>query len=65
MTLIGRCAPVARADVEAGYLAVHPSASAYLAMRDFGFWRFEVEAVRYVGGFGRMGWIDAAGWASG
>ncbi len=65
VTLVGVCAPAARAEVEAAYLAAHPSAGAYLALRDFGFWRLVVESVRYVGGFGKMGWIDAASWGSG
>jgi putative heme iron utilization protein len=62
VTLLGRCRPVARAEVEAGYLAVHPDAAGYLALRDFAFWRLDVETVRWVGGFGRMGWIAGADW---
>jgi len=64
VTLLGRCAAAAREEVEAGYLAAHPEAAAYLAMRDFGFWRLEIESARYVGGFGRMGWITAEEWAA-
>jgi hypothetical protein len=63
VTLMGRCTPAVRAEVEADYLAAHPSASAYLALGDFGFWRLAVESVRYVGGFGKMGWIDGAVWS--
>ncbi len=55
-TLVGRCALAPRAEVEAAYLAVHPEAASYLEMKDFAFWRLQVEAVRTIGGFGVMGW---------
>lgn len=64
VTIVGRCAEVARDEVADAYLARHPSAAQYLALKDFGFWRLEVENVRYVGGFGKMGWIDGAGWSA-
>src|SRR5262249_46834054 len=64
VTIVGRCAEVARDEVAADYLTRHPSAAQYLALKDFGFWRLEVENVRYVGGFGKMGWIDGAGWSA-
>jgi len=62
VTLVGRCAEIPRDDVAAEYLLRHPRAAQYLTMVDFGFWRLAVENVRYVGGFGKMGWIDGAGW---
>ena len=55
-TFVGRCVEAARDDVAAAYLAAHPEAASYLEMKDFGFWRLEVEAVRFIGGFGVMGW---------
>jgi putative heme iron utilization protein len=62
-TLIGRCRPVDEAEVAAAraiYLAAHPEAAAYVDFRDFALWRLEPEALRYVGGFGRMSWVDPA-----
>lgn len=44
------------------YLAAHPSAT-YVDYHDFECWRMRVEAVRYIGGFGRMGWVGADGYA--
>src|SRR5262245_50783528 len=56
VTLVGRCLEVARAEVEAEYVAAHPSAVRYLALKDFRFWRLDVESARYIGGFGKIGW---------
>jgi heme iron utilization protein len=64
VTVVGRLSEDPTADVQADYLAVHPGAEAYLAMKDFRFWRMAVESVRYVGGFGKMGWIDGEAWAA-
>src|SRR5688572_25689580 len=63
VTLLGPCTPVAaaeRARVRDAYLARHPGASYYDDFKDFGFWSLEVEAVRYIGGYGRMSWVGAA-----
>jgi putative heme iron utilization protein len=64
VTLVGRCLEADRAAVEADYLARHPDAASYLALGDFRFWRLELESARFVAGFGRMGWIAPAEWAS-
>jgi len=61
MTLVGTCARVPAADVadaRTAYLAAHPSASQYVSFSDFAFYRLEPAAVRYVGGFGKMSWVD-------
>ena len=41
------------------YLDVHPTADAYASFGDFAWWRLDVESVRFVGGYGRMSWVDA------
>jgi putative heme iron utilization protein len=41
------------------YLDTHPTADAYASFGDFAWWRLEVESVRFVGGYGRMSWVDA------
>ena len=61
-TLLGRCAPVPPAEVDsarAAFLVVHPEAAEYAGFTDFAFYRVEPMALRYVGGFGRMSWVDA------
>ncbi len=65
VTLVGHCRPVAsgeRSDAVATYLAVHPNAEYYIDFKDFGFWRLEVESLRYIGGYGRMSWVDPDDW---
>jgi putative heme iron utilization protein len=52
--------PGARRDT---YLAAHPYAAYYADFTDFAFWRLAVETCRFVGGFGHMSWVDAAGYA--
>ena len=55
--------PEERAGARAGYLAANPGAF-YVDYGDFRPMRLEVTDVRYVGGFGRMSWVDAASYAA-
>jgi heme iron utilization protein len=67
VTLVGDLLPVGeeeRAAVRELYLAANPASASYVDFGDFGFWRLEVRAVRYVGGYGRMSWVDPADYAS-
>jgi heme iron utilization protein len=62
-TLLGLFAPVEPEDqaaVARRYLRYHPDAERYLALGDFTFWVLHVERLRYIGGFGTMGWLDGA-----
>ncbi|HWX12812.1 MAG TPA: pyridoxamine 5'-phosphate oxidase family protein [Trinickia sp.] len=59
VTLIGRFAAVpATPALVRRYLRYHPEAERYLALGDFSFRVMEVERLRYIGGFGAMGWLD-------
>ncbi len=40
------------------YLELHPHAEQYIDFEDFRFYALEVERIRYIGGFGEMGWFD-------
>jgi len=63
ISLLGRVAPVAGADVpdaRARYLAAWPRAADYLALGDFSFWRLDVEEARLIAGFGEIRWLDGA-----
>ena len=65
-TLMGRLSAVEDADrpaVQERYLAANPSAEYYIGFGDFAFYRLDVEAIRYVGGYGRMSWVDAGAYA--
>lgn len=67
VTLVGTVAevtdPAERAAAREGYLAANPSAF-YVDYGDFRCLRLEVTGVRYVGGFGRMSWVDVARYAT-
>ena len=40
------------------FLDRNPGARGYVDFPDFGWWKLDVQAVRYVGGFGRMSWVE-------
>ncbi len=65
VTLIGDCTRAADRDAAAAaYLAVHPNAAYYADFADFGYWRLQVSAIRYIGGYGRMSWVSAHDWCA-
>ena len=61
VTLLGRVERVQRpAEREREvFLAAHPTAGYYVDYTDFDFYRMRVESLRYIGGYGRMSWVDA------
>jgi heme iron utilization protein len=64
-TLLGTCTRLARGqDTEArdAFLSVHRDAAYYADFADFAFWRLTVEAMRYIGGYGRMSWVEVDAW---
>ncbi|MEM9456076.1 MAG: DUF2470 domain-containing protein [Myxococcota bacterium] len=65
LTLVGTCTPVPaeqREAVAASFQARHPESEYYADFEDFGHWRMEVTGVRYIGGFGRMSWVEPPDW---
>ncbi len=52
--------PEERATLLARYLVRHPSAARYAAFSDFGFYRLVPSRIRYVEGFGVMGFVTGA-----
>lgn len=64
-TLVGKASRLP--DKEAlgpRYLRYFPKAETYFAMHDFAFYRIEPERIRYIGGFGKIHWIEAASYLS-
>jgi heme oxygenase (biliverdin-IX-beta and delta-forming) len=62
-TLIGQAEPVAEDDlasVREIYLARHENSRYWVDFPDFKFFRLEPVDIYYVGGFGVMGWVEAA-----
>jgi heme iron utilization protein len=49
-------------EARARYTARHPQAGEYLTMADFRLCVLHVTEARFIGGFGDMGWIQAAGY---
>jgi hypothetical protein len=57
-TLLGTFEPVdSTPDVVQRYLRYHADAERYLVLGDFTFWVMRLERLRYIGGFGAMGWL--------
>jgi hypothetical protein len=67
VTLLGRAGmvtdPDERAAARSAYLAANPAAF-YVDYGDFRCVRLAVTEIRYVGGFGRMSWVDAQSYAA-
>lgn len=59
VTLLGPCRPAPEPEIKETFLAAHPDAASYATFADFGFYRLDPVALRYVGGFGRMSWVSA------
>ena len=64
VTMLGPCTRVEGDDgrARAAFLTVHPNAAYYADFRDFAFWKLRVNAIRYIGGYGRMSWITQDDW---
>ena len=61
-TIVGRAERLDdRSEFREAYLAAHPGASGFIDFPDFAFYRLRADRVRYIAGFGRMGWIPKAG----
>jgi len=61
LTLLGTFVPAAESEHEElaqRYLRYHPDADRYLQLGDFAFWVMKPERMRFIGGFGAMGWLD-------
>lgn len=62
LTLVGHFEAFEPApEIVARYLRYQPDAGQYLQL-DFMFFRMSIERTRYIGGVGRMGWLEAADW---
>lgn len=62
LTLLGRFEPVQPPpETVARYLRYQPDAGHYLQL-DFMFFRMSIERTRYIGGVGRMGWLESTDW---
>ena len=61
VTLLGRAERLAdKSELGPRYLRFHPQAADYFAMHDFSFYRIEPVRLRWIGGFGRIHWVEPA-----
>jgi putative heme iron utilization protein len=59
ITLLGNAQAVTNRDeIGARYLRFFPEAQSYFQMHDFAFYRIQPIAIRYIGGFGKIHWIN-------
>lgn len=61
LTLLGEATKIfkdADADLRARYLRYLPQAAGYFDMHDFSFYRLHIHQARYIGGFGKMSWLN-------
>ncbi len=62
VTLVGRFDPFVPAkQLVDRYLRYQPAAAQYLQL-DFSFFRLSIERARYIGGVGKMGWVEQESW---
>ncbi len=59
LTLLGDAREVPAAEVKELYLSRYENAKFWQDYTDFAYYRLEVSAVYFIGGFGVMGWISA------
>lgn len=63
MTLAGDAARIEpTAELIARYLRYQPDAENYLGLGDFVFYKLTPKRVRYIAGFGHMGWLEESEW---
>lgn len=61
VTLVGNAVPLPdKGGLGPRYLRYLPQAEGYFAMHDFFFYRIEPVRIRYIGGFGKIHWIEPA-----
>lgn len=64
LTLVGECVPVPEGDIEAvasRYYRYFPESTDFHRIHDFVFFVLRPQRCRFIGGFGRIHWLDAAG----
>jgi len=60
ITLLGDATPIDNRDeIGTRFLRYFPEAESYFQMHDFTFYRIRPIAIRYIGGFGKIHWVDS------
>ena len=64
LTLVGECAPVPEAEIDAvakRYYRFFPESTDFHRIHDFVFFVLRPQRCRFIGGFGRIHWLDGTG----
>lgn len=67
LTVVGDCEPMQgneHDDMLARYVRRYPDAKAYEQAHDFKMWKVKIKRVRYIGGFGKIFWLEKDEWMS-
>ena len=65
LALMGDLVPVDQLEFENCRERFHqilPDSKAYAKMHDFNFYKIQIKNVRWIGGFGKIAWLDASDW---
>ncbi|WP_213609953.1 DUF2470 domain-containing protein [Pseudoalteromonas sp.] len=65
VTLVGDGSVVPKEQTEVlinKYIALYPEAASYRKAHDFNLWQLDVVRVRYIGGFGKIFWLEQKEW---
>lgn len=64
LALIGTVSEAPATEVRDLYLSRYENAKYWQDYKDFAYWRLDVSGVYFIGGFGVMGWVSAADYAT-
>ncbi|MBO9491518.1 DUF2470 domain-containing protein [Endozoicomonas sp. G2_1] len=65
ITIVGDAVPVTSEQQDAiieKYVRLYPAAESYKQAHDFKMWRLTAKRVRYIGGFGKIFWLEKDEW---
>ena len=65
LTIMGDLVPLSEGEIDSckeRYYKILPESKAYANMHDFNFYKIQIKNVRWIGGFGKIAWLDASKW---
>ena len=66
LTLVGDLVPVPENDLDdcsKRFYAILPDSKKYSKMHDFKFYQLSIKCARWIGGFGKIAWLDEGKWS--
>ena len=65
LTIMGDLVPVSENELDScrkRYYQILPESKMYAKMHDFNFYKIQIKNVRWIGGFGKIAWLDEKKW---